>query len=271
MATGFAMNDVNHLGIWGIALPGASIGDLLNRPLDGRADGASETQVVTFHSGLPLVFAGSTPAMKQCHADQSAGVRAKRVVDLLIAGAALVALFPLLVLVGLLVKATSRGPVFFRQQREGLAGLPFEILKFRSMRTDAGDPTGIKQTVDNDPRVTWVGRIIRRTSIDELPQLINVLRGEMSLVGPRPHVPGMMAMGVPYRELVPYYDLRLQVLPGLTGWAQVNGLRGEITSERMARARVDHDLAYIRHRSLWLDARIILRTILNELQGGSGK
>lgn len=271
MAAGCAMNDVNHLGNWRFALASATVGDLLNRPPYGRADSTNDLEVVTSQSGLPLVFAGSAPAIIEGDADQLAGVRAKRVVDLVIAGAALVSLLPLLALVALLVKATSRGPVFFRQQREGFAGHPFEILKFRSMRTDAGDPTGIKQTVDNDPRVTWIGRLIRRTSIDELPQLINVLRGEMSLVGPRPHVPGMMAMGVPYRELVPYYDLRLQVLPGLTGWAQVNGLRGEITSERMARARVDHDLAYVRHRSLWLDARIIARTILSELRGGSGK
>jgi lipopolysaccharide/colanic/teichoic acid biosynthesis glycosyltransferase len=124
--------------------------------------------------------------------------------------------------------------------------------------------------VKNDPRVTAIGSFIRKTSIDELPQLINVLRGDMSLVGPRPHVPGMKAGGMLYRKLVPYYDVRLTMLPGLTGWAQANGWRGETDAPVAGRSRVDHDIAYIANFSLWLDLKIILMTIRREFVVGSG-
>jgi lipopolysaccharide/colanic/teichoic acid biosynthesis glycosyltransferase len=118
--------------------------------------------------------------------------------------------------------------------------------------------------------VTAVGRFIRRTSIDELPQLINVLRGEMSLVGPRPHVAGMKAAGMPYRTLVPYYDARLAMPPGLTGWAQANGYRGMTTDAASAIARVDHDIAYVQNFSVWMDIKIIGKTIVGEFMTGSG-
>ncbi|KKB10359.1 exopolysaccharide biosynthesis protein [Devosia chinhatensis] len=196
---------------------------------------------------------------------------AKRVVDILLSGAALIALMPLMLLVAAIIKITSSGPVTFRQWREGVNGTSFEILKFRSMRQDMCDLSGVAQTASNDPRVTAIGRFIRRTSIDELPQLINVLRGDMSLVGPRPHVDNMRAGGMAYKELVPYYHLRLQMQPGLTGWAQANGFRGSTTDPVRARQRIDHDIAYIQNFSIWLDLRIILITLVREFVGGSGE
>ncbi|MHA6297971.1 sugar transferase [Devosia sp. CAU 1758] len=194
----------------------------------------------------------------------------KRVIDIVGAVAGLTLLAPLLIIVALVIKATSPGPVFFRQDREGLDGKSFQVLKFRSMRVDSCDISGIAQTVQNDARLTPVGRFIRKTSIDELPQLVNVLVGDMSLVGPRPHVPGMLAGGQAYRDLVPYYGDRLAMRPGITGWAQANGLRGPTHDNRLARERVDHDLAYIQNFSIWLDMNILVRTLVREFVTGSG-
>lgn len=240
--------------------------DFADRKLERRVSSLS-TSIVS-QSGLPLRFLGSapTPAVRPT-ALQTA---VKRVFDIVASSAALLALLPLLVIVAVLIKLASPGGVLFCQEREGLRGRTFKALKFRSMRVDACDPSGVAQTVLGDPRVTAIGRFIRRTSIDELPQLINVLRGEMSLVGPRPHVPGMRAAGMLYRELVPYYDYRLQVLPGLTGWSQANGLRGSTTEADVARARVDHDIAYIQNYSFWLDLKIIHKTIVREFMSGTG-
>lgn len=230
------------------------------------ADEPVRIQPVSFHSGLAVRW----------NDDEVSGatilawhLSAKRALDILGATIGLVLLAPLLIIVALAIKATSPGPVFFRQKREGLKGKTFEALKFRSMAVTLGDASGISQTIKDDPRVTPVGRFIRRTSIDELPQLLNVLKGEMSLVGPRPHVPGMMAAGRPYREVVPYYDRRLEMLPGITGWAQVNGLRGETRNPSKARERIDHDLAYIQNFSIWLDLKIIVLTVAREFVTGS--
>lgn len=194
----------------------------------------------------------------------------KRLFDLVAAGVALVALMPLFAVVSVLIALSSRGPILFKQQREGLNGAMFAALKFRSMRVEDGDPTGVAQTMKDDPRVTAIGKFIRRTSIDELPQLLNVLRGDMSLVGPRPHVVNMRAGGVAYRILVPYYQERLGMRPGITGWAQANGLRGPTVEAAAAIARVDHDIAYMQNFSLWLDIRIIIKTIGREFVTGSG-
>ena len=194
----------------------------------------------------------------------------KRGIDMLVAALGLVCLAPLLIGMALLVKASGPGPVFFRQRREGWGGRAFELLKFRSMRTDLGDRSGLAQTVDDDPRITAIGRFMRKYSIDELPQLINVLKGEMSLVGPRPHVAGMLAGGIEYRQLVPYYEARHAMLPGLTGWAQVNGLRGPTADPAAAVARIDHDIAYVQNWSLRLDMRILMLTLKRELSGGTG-
>jgi polysaccharide biosynthesis protein PslA len=154
--------------------------------------------------------------------------------------------------------------------RPGLYGRPFEMLKFRTMYADAGDATGVKQTTANDSRVTPLGKFLRNKSIDELPQLINVLKGDMSLIGPRPHVANMLAGDVLYEELVPYYHHRYEMKPGLSGWAQANGLRGPTVDAALAKARIDHDLAYIQNFSLWLDIRIIVMTIRSEFFTGSG-
>jgi lipopolysaccharide/colanic/teichoic acid biosynthesis glycosyltransferase len=195
---------------------------------------------------------------------------AKRTFDGVASLAGLVLLAPLLAGVAVAVKLTSNGPVLFRQTRLGLNGQPFSILKFRTMYVDRCDASGLKHTVAGDPRVTPIGRFLRRSSIDELPQLINVLRGHMSLVGPRPYVPGMQAGGVAYERLdYRYYD-RLRVLPGITGLAQVNGYRGDATDEEAARVRLEYDLAYIENTGLLLDIKIIFRTVIREFFKGSG-
>jgi lipopolysaccharide/colanic/teichoic acid biosynthesis glycosyltransferase len=195
---------------------------------------------------------------------------AKRALDIAVSALALVALAPLLLIVSVLIKISSPGPVLFYQDREGLDGCMFSLAKFRSMRADVCDASGTRQTCSDDPRVTRIGKFIRKTSIDELPQLFNVLRGDMSIVGPRPHVPGMFAGGRPYRELVEYYDARLRARPGLTGWAQANGFRGATNNAEKAVARIDHDIAYIQNFSIWLDLRIIWLTARKEFFSGTG-
>ncbi len=199
-----------------------------------------------------------------------AHLAAKRLMDILGAGFGLILLSPLLLAVAAIIKLTSAGPVFFRQARTGLDNKPFQIYKFRSMYTDRGDATGVAQTVAGDSRITPIGRIIRKTSIDELPQLINVLFGDMSLVGPRPHVPGMKAAGVLYEELVPGYERRHAMRPGITGLAQSIGLRGPTTEVEPSVMRVVKDIEYIRDFSIWLDIRILFRTVINEIVRGNG-
>ncbi|OQP87043.1 exopolysaccharide biosynthesis protein [Rhizobium rhizosphaerae] len=194
----------------------------------------------------------------------------KRLIDITVSLLALVFLAPVLLLVALAIKLESRGPVLFRQMRTGLNEVPFEILKFRSMYTDRGDSTGVMQTVDGDPRVTRVGRFLRKTNLDELPQLINVLIGDMSLVGPRPHVPDMLAAGRVYSDLVQGYEYRHLMRPGLTGLAQARGLRGPTVQRWKAIRRIVCDVEYVRRFSLMLDLKIVLRTIANELRGGTG-
>jgi exopolysaccharide biosynthesis polyprenyl glycosylphosphotransferase len=196
--------------------------------------------------------------------------RAKRIFDVACAGLALLLLMPLLVGVAVAIKLTSPGPVFFTQDRYGYRNRRFRIYKFRTMHTRMGDRSGVTQTVGGDPRVTLLGRALRRTSIDELPQLFNVLLGDMSLVGPRPHVPGMKAANVRYEDLVPYYFQRHNIRPGITGLAQVNGCRGSTAAAAAAVSRVDYDLQYIEHWSLWLDIKIIWRTIRHEFFSGTG-
>src|SRR5262249_22664355 len=168
------------------------------------------------------------------------------------------------------IKITSPGPVIFQQKRYGYHNRRFWIYKFRTMHTHLSDQKGTHQTTTDDPRVTAIGRILRRSSLDELPQLINVLKGDMSLVGPRPHVPGMLAGGMLYEELTPYYFQRHHMRPGITGLAQVSGYRGETTVPLSAIERLDRDLQYIEKWSLWLDTRILARTVIREFISGSG-
>jgi Undecaprenyl-phosphate glucose phosphotransferase len=186
---------------------------------------------------------------------------AKWVEDKLLATLLLILLDPLMVLIAILIKLDSRGPVFFVQKRFGFNNDVIRVLKFRTMHVDRSDPSGAQRTVRNDPRVTRLGWFLRWLSFDELPQLINVVRGEMSLVGPRPHAVAMKAGDRLYCDAVEQYLHRHRVKPGMTGWAQVNGLRGEVDTLAKARARVAHDLYYIEHWSLWLDFKIILRTV----------
>ena len=194
----------------------------------------------------------------------------KRAVDVVGASCALVFFAPLFITIAIAIKATSPGPVMFRQYRYGYRNRRFRIYKFRTMYTHLGDRNGTQQTTRQDPRITRIGRMLRNTSMDELPQLLNVLKGEMSLVGPRPHVPGMFAGGILYEELVPYYFQRHTVRPGITGLAQVNGCRGETVEANDAIARIDYDLEYIEKWSPWSDVKIIIRTCHREFLSGSG-
>jgi Undecaprenyl-phosphate glucose phosphotransferase len=181
--------------------------------------------------------------------------------DKLLALIILIGILPSLALIALAIKLDSHGPVLFRQKRYGFTGKIFEVFKFRTMYADKADPLGEQLTRRKDPRVTRVGRLLRRTSLDELPQIFNVLRGEMSLVGPRPHPLSAKAANVRYHEAIDHYALRHRVKPGMTGWAQVNGWRGETETLVQLQKRVEHDLFYIEHWSLWLDLQILVRTI----------
>ena len=189
--------------------------------------------------------------------------RAKRVLDISLAAILLIILSPLLCLVALAVKLDSRGPVLFRQRRGGLGGRPFVIFKFRTL-TVLEDGPSIRQISRNDCRVTRVGRFLRSTSLDELPQLINVVRGEMSLVGPRPHALSHDRM---FGQAMPNYSLRFAVRPGITGWAQVNGARGPTPVLADMRRRLDYDIWYIEHWTLGLDIRILAATAIAILAG----
>jgi len=183
----------------------------------------------------------------------------KRLMDVLVSAVLLVLLAPFLCLIALLIRLESPGPVIFRQTRTGLDRHEFQVWKFRTMQADPGrERHGTCQATRDDPRVTRIGRFLRRTSLDELPQLVNVLRGEMSLVGPRPHPVPLDRRFTPQLRL---YAARHRVLPGITGLAQINGCRGETNSPDKMAARLRYDLEYIRAWSLWLDLKIILATL----------
>ena len=185
--------------------------------------------------------------------------------DKVIALFCLISFLPLMLLVALAIKLDTPGPILFRQKRLGANNRPFNLLKFRSMYVDETDPLGQRLTHAGDPRVTGVGRLLRISSLDELPQLINVLRGDMSLVGPRPHPLAAKAGGVPYVDAVEDYPLRHRVKPGITGWAQVNGWRGETTRIEQLKGRVECDLYYVENWSLWFDLVILSRTLFTVL------
>ena len=181
----------------------------------------------------------------------------KRALDIVVAGGALLFFAPLLALVAILIKLESRGPVLFRQARGGLNGQAFTIFKFRSMRVqENGDK--VVQAKRDDDRITTLGRILRKTSIDELPQLLNVLKGDMSIVGPRPHA---LAHDDQYGALIANYHLRFRARPGLTGLAQIKGLRGGTSAVEAMAARVDADNDYIDDWSIWSDVRILAMTL----------
>ena len=188
----------------------------------------------------------------------------KRIFDIVFSLTSLLVLLPLLVAVAVAIKLESKGPVLFKQYRKGYGGRPFRILKFRSMTVmeDGGD---IRQAIRNDPRVTRLGKVLRASSIDELPQLWNVLRGEMSIVGPRPHA---LAHDDLYDAQIVKYAFRRHVKPGITGWAQINNCRGETPNIEKMEERVFHDLWYINNWSFWLDMKIIARTTVQVCHSG---
>jgi putative colanic acid biosynthesis UDP-glucose lipid carrier transferase len=200
--------------------------------------------------GMPVIAICETPFM-------GLNSTIKRASDIVLASIILLLLAPLMLVVAIAVKLSSPGPVVFRQRRYGLYGEEIMVYKFRSMLVmENGDK--VVQAQRNDQRVTPIGAFLRRTSLDELPQFINVLQGRMSIVGPRPHA---VAHNEQYRKLIKGYMLRHKVKPGITGWAQVNGLRGETATLDKMEARIQYDLDYLRNWSLWLDLWIVLRTV----------
>jgi Undecaprenyl-phosphate glucose phosphotransferase len=186
----------------------------------------------------------------------------KRILDLVLAALALLMLSPLLLITSLAIKLDSPGPVIFRQRRRGFNGQEFAIYKFRTMKVLEDGPT-IRQVQRNDDRVTSLGRLLRASSIDELPQLLNVLAGEMSLVGPRPHA---LAHDDEYSNSIDSYALRHHVKPGITGWAQIHGFRGPTGDVALMKQRIQLDLWYINNWSFWLDLRIMASTCLEVLR-----
>ena len=206
-------------------------------------------------AGIPVVAMCETPFF---------GFRGvvKRLTDVVLASLLLFMALPLLLFVAVLVKVSSPGPVIFRQRRYGLDGAEIVVYKFRTMKVTEDGPKVVQATV-GDPRVTAIGAILRRYSIDELPQLVNVIQGRMSLVGPRPHA---VAHNEQYRKLIKGYMVRHKVLPGITGLAQVNGRRGETADIEEMKARVDYDLEYLRRWSLGMDLQILVKTVLMVLR-----
>ena len=178
----------------------------------------------------------------------------KRVFDIFGSMICIILFSPVMLLTAVLIKLTSKGPLIFTQERVGLHNKPFKMYKFRSMEVQSKQEEHKGWTVKNDPRVTGIGKFIRKTSIDELPQLFNVLKGEMSLVGPRPERPQYVEK---FREEIPRYMVKHQVRPGMTGWAQVNGYRGNTSIKK----RIDHDLYYIENWTFGLDIKILIMTV----------
>ncbi|MEN3975911.1 undecaprenyl-phosphate glucose phosphotransferase [Emcibacter sp. SYSU 3D8] len=206
--------------------------------------------------GRPIATLGGLPAMNLMRSPLSMHGRIiKLVADYLLATTLLLALLPMLAAVSILIKLDSPGPVFYVQRRIGFQGREFSILKFRTMY--ANGEAGFRQATRGDPRITRIGRFLRASSIDELPQLLNVLRGDMSLVGPRPHA---VDMNAEFAARIDDYLARHKIKPGITGWAQVHDARGETRSIEDMQRRVAYDLAYVDNWSLWLDLQILLRT-----------
>ncbi|HWU62142.1 MAG TPA: sugar transferase [Ensifer sp.] len=202
--------------------------------------------------------------------EKSLQLALKRAIDIVVSSSAILVLLPVLLLIALMIRVTSPGPALFSQLRWGKDCKKIRVYKFRSMYTDREDRTGVAQTRVGDSRITPLGAVLRKTNLDELPQLLNVLKGDMSLVGPRPHAIGMQAAGMLYEDLVPEYHRRHRVRPGITGLAQMRGLRGPTVLASKSRARAAADLHYVDNYSLMLDVTIILGTLRNEAFGGSG-
>ena len=229
------------------------------------SDTTASVQLVTDFSVFDLLHArwasvGEIPTVSVFDTP-FAGVAglAKRIEDLVLGSLILLLISPVMLVIALLVKCTSKGPIFFAQTRYGLNGKPIRVLKFRSMTTQ-DNGSSVKQATRGDKRITKVGAVLRTTSLDELPQFINVIRGDMSIVGPRPHA---VAHNEQYRSLIRGYMLRHKVKPGITGWAQINGFRGETDTLDKMKSRVQHDLHYIENWNLSWDLEIILKTAIS--------
>ena len=203
-------------------------------------------------NGMPVINLSGTPMT-------GTELRLKALFDFIVSLVLLVLVSPVFLLLSLLVRLSSPGPVMFHQKRHGVGGDAIDILKFRTMKLHTEPEGEVVQATRDDDRITAIGRFLRRTSLDELPQLINVLRGEMSLVGPRPHA---VEHNESFKSRIPKYMLRHKVKPGITGWAQVNGFRGITDTDEKMALRIEHDLWYIQNWSLWLDIKILLQTPL---------
>lgn len=212
----------------------------------------------TLLNHAPSTVAGMT--LLELNASQLVGpnLLIKAAMDKFIAITALITLSPLFLFISILIKRDSEGPVFFKQPRHGWDGKIIQVLKFRTMYHNEDFADGAIQAKKNDPRITRIGRMLRHTSLDELPQFINVLKGDMSVVGPRPHP---VALNGDYIDRIDAYMQRHRVKPGITGWAQIHGLRGETAALEKMQRRIEFDLYYIEHWSMWLDLRILAATI----------
>jgi Undecaprenyl-phosphate glucose phosphotransferase len=210
---------------------------------------------------LARIAAGHESDLTGAKAGSKRRALAKRAQDVVVAGLGLLVAGPVMLLVALAVKLDSPGPIFFRQRRHGFNNEAILVWKFRSMRHEMADASAARQISANDDRVTKVGKFIRKTSLDELPQLFNVLTGEMSIVGPRPHAIGMKTGGVESAKLVAQYAHRHRMKPGLTGWAAIKGSRGPVDTPESVRVRVALDVEYIERQSFWLDLYVIAMTI----------
>ncbi|MBN4073447.1 exopolysaccharide biosynthesis polyprenyl glycosylphosphotransferase [Mariprofundus ferrooxydans] len=202
-------------------------------------------------AGVPLYYLSESPLVEGAQLS-------KMLLDKSLTLVALLLLFPFMLIIALAVKLTSPGPVLFKQERHGLNGKIIKVMKFRSMQVHDEADGVITQATRNDSRITSIGQFLRRSSLDELPQLFNVLKGDMSLVGPRPHA---RAHNDFYAGKIEAYMSRHRILPGMTGLAQVNGFRGETDTLEKMEKRVEYDLAYINNWSIWLDVRIMIKTV----------
>jgi Undecaprenyl-phosphate glucose phosphotransferase len=215
---------------------------------------ASRSHRISLEAGLPVLHISDPPL-------NPAAAFVKRIEDIVLSSLLLLAFAPIMLLASIAIKLESQGPVLFRQPRHGLKGSTIQVFKFRTMYAHLEDRLAARQTLRGDPRVTRVGKFLRRHSLDELPQFFNVLGGTLSLVGPRPHAPATSADGKSLELVVANYAARHRMKPGITGWAQVSGYRGNLDTAEKAVQRVEHDLYYIENWSLLLDLRIIFRTI----------
>lgn len=212
-----------------------------------------KTSDLEFHGAVPVSKIRREPL------ERTMNRRMKRAFDVVFSLGVIVLIFSwLFPLLAILVKASSRGPVFFKQTRLGRNNTNFVVWKFRSMRMN--DQADSKQATKNDPRVTRIGSFLRKSNLDEMPQFFNVLKGDMSVVGPRPHP---IRLNQQYREIIDKYMVRHFVLPGITGWAQVNGLRGETRTPELMERRVELDVWYLENWSFWLDVKIVVKTVTN--------